>query len=200
MFKKAEIEAHPRKESQVRNMVCVGEGVWVSIRLDSTIRLFHSKTKQHLQYLDIEPFVTRMLGTSSLGLSLTRITSLISASNYLWIGTGNGAIISIPFTQKDDLPYCNLNKAQFSFHGHRDTVRFFLNVAGKGLHKGVQQQQQQSVNSTSNKTMLVLSGGQGYVDFRVSDSTTSTQIDNKENSVSSINSKIDRSYLIVWQI
>ena len=180
----------------------VGEGVWVSIRLDSTIRLFHAKTKQHLQYLDIEPFVTRMLGTSSLGLSLTRITSLISASNYLWIGTGNGAIISIPFTQKDDLPYCNLNKAQFSFHGHRDTVRFFLYVAGKGLHKGVQQQQQQqSVNNTSNnKTMLVLSGGQGYVDFRVSDATTAAQIDSNNNINSSTNSKIDKSYLIVWQI
>jgi hypothetical protein len=80
-------------------MVCVGDGVWVSIRLDSTLRLFHAKTKQHLQYLDIEPFITRMLGTSSLGLSLIRITSIVAASNYLWIGTGNGAVISIPFSQ-----------------------------------------------------------------------------------------------------
>lgn len=198
-------------------MICVGDGVWVSIRLDSTIRLFHAKTKQHLQYLDIEPFVTRMLGTSSLGLSLTRITSVIAASNYLWIGTGNGAVISIPFTRdkanKEDnasqlpnnLPYCNLNRAQFSFHGHRDAVRFFLNVAGKGLHKGLQQQQQQqqSVNlNTSKTTMLVLSGGQGYVDFRVSDSV-STQTDksqeNNQNNLA-LNSKIDKSYLIVWQI
>lgn len=95
---KATIEAHPRKESQVRHMVCHGVGVWISIRLDSTLRLFHAKTKQHLQYLDIEPFITRMLGTSNLGLSLIRITSMIIASNHLWIGTGNGAIISIPLS------------------------------------------------------------------------------------------------------
>ena len=182
----AEIEAHPRKESQVRHMVCVGEGVWVSIRLDSTLRLFHAKTKQHLQYLDIEPFVTRMLGTSSLGLSLTRISSVAAASNYLWIGTGNGAIISVPFASSEnkDEPYCNLDKAQFSFHGHRDAVRFFLHAAGKGLHK-VQQ---------SSNAMLVLSGGQGYVDFRVSDSKVDSTAEPTRSS------KIDKSYLIVWQI
>ena len=50
------------------------EGVWVSLRLDSTLRLYHAKTHQNLQYLDIEPFITRMLGTSNLGLSLIRIS------------------------------------------------------------------------------------------------------------------------------
>ena len=48
--------------------------------------------------------------------------------------------------------------------------------------------------------MLVLSGGQGYVDFRVSDATTAAQIDSNNNINSSTNSKIDKSYLIVWQI
>lgn len=28
------------------------------------------------------------------------------------------------------IPYCNLAKAQFSFHGHRDSVRFFAHVPG----------------------------------------------------------------------
>ena len=43
-------------------MAWVDDGVWVSLRLDSTLRLYHAKTQQHLQYLDIEPFITRMLG------------------------------------------------------------------------------------------------------------------------------------------
>ena len=71
-------------------------GVWVSIRLDSTLRLYHAKTYQLLQYLDIEPFITRMLGTSNLGLSLVRVSSLLIGSKRLWIGTGNGVILSLP--------------------------------------------------------------------------------------------------------
>lgn len=54
--------AHPRKDSQVKHMVCVGLGVWISIRLDSTIRLYHSKTFQHLQDVDLDPYIAKMLG------------------------------------------------------------------------------------------------------------------------------------------
>ena len=51
-----------RKESQVRQMAWVGDGVWVSIRLDSTLRLYHAHTQDHLQDVDIEPYVSKMLG------------------------------------------------------------------------------------------------------------------------------------------
>ena len=53
-----------RKESQVRQMAWVGDGVWVSIRLDSTLRLYHAHTQEHLQDVDIEPYVSKMLGES----------------------------------------------------------------------------------------------------------------------------------------
>jgi hypothetical protein len=43
-------------------MAWVGEGVWVSIRLDSTLRLYHAHTYDHLQDVDIEPYVSKMLG------------------------------------------------------------------------------------------------------------------------------------------
>ncbi len=179
------IDAHPRRESQVRHMVWSDQGVWVSIRLDSTLRLFHARTMQHLQYLDIEPFITRMLGSTNLGFSLIRISSLMISSKRLWIGTGNGVVVSVPVygskserfeiegekplkllfyiawvgstpltveaspdtknsttlpgsvvrMNADDLlvPYCYANDAQFSFHGHRDAVKFFVNVPGKVL-------------------------------------------------------------------
>lgn len=54
--------AHPRRDSQVRHMQWVGDGVWISIRLDSTLRLYHAHTYAHLQDVDIEPYVTKMLG------------------------------------------------------------------------------------------------------------------------------------------
>ena len=59
-------DAHPRKESQVRQMAWIGDGVWVSIRLDSTLRLYHAHTLEHLQDVDVEPYVSKMLGKNVL--------------------------------------------------------------------------------------------------------------------------------------
>ena len=55
-------DAHPRRESQVRQLASLGDGVWVSIRLDSTLRLYNARTYHHLQDVDIEPYVSKMLG------------------------------------------------------------------------------------------------------------------------------------------
>ena len=51
-------------------MAWVGDGVWVSIRLDSTLRLYHAHTLDHLQDVDIEPYVSKMLGKHERYLSL----------------------------------------------------------------------------------------------------------------------------------
>lgn len=94
--------AHPRRDSQVRQLLPVERGVWVSIRLDSTIRLYHAKTHQHLQDLDIEPFITKMLGTNKLDLMHLRITSLSELNRRIWIGTGTGIIVSIPLNEESE--------------------------------------------------------------------------------------------------
>lgn len=53
---------HPRKESQVRQLSALGDGVWCSLRMDSTLRLYSAvKPFQHLQDIDIEPYVSKML-------------------------------------------------------------------------------------------------------------------------------------------
>uniref|UniRef100_A0A8C5DNV7 Mitogen-activated protein kinase 8 interacting protein 3 n=1 Tax=Gouania willdenowi TaxID=441366 RepID=A0A8C5DNV7_GOUWI len=151
-------DAHPRRESQVRQLAWIGDGVWVSIRLDSTLRLYHAHTHQHLQDVDIEPYVSKMLGTGKLGFSFVRITALLIGGNRLWVGTGNGVIISIPLTETnkvsptssggvihvygDDgsekssgsfIPYCSMAQAQLCFHGHRDAVKFFVSVPGRNM-------------------------------------------------------------------
>ncbi|MBN3273309.1 JIP3 protein, partial [Polyodon spathula] len=38
-------------------------------------------------------------GTGKLGFSFVRITALLIAGNLLWVGTGNGVVISIPLTE-----------------------------------------------------------------------------------------------------
>lgn len=51
----------------MRQLAWIGDGVWVSIRLDSTLRLYHAHTHQHLQDVDIEPYVSKMLGEACAG-------------------------------------------------------------------------------------------------------------------------------------
>ncbi|XP_059147412.1 C-Jun-amino-terminal kinase-interacting protein 4-like isoform X5 [Physella acuta] len=282
-------DAHPRKESQVRQLCWVGDGVWVSIRLDSTLRLYHAYTHQHLQDVDIEPYVSKMLGTGKLGFSLVRITTLLISCNRLWIGTGNGVIISVPLSESNKqpmittssslsglsggsgrpggvvrvysdpktesvtpgsfIPYCSMAQAQLSFHGHKDAVKFFVSVPVYArrfgeltvsetfleearrrkspiYEEGIQRQGMSAasdpVPSTSStppprgeatpapasNTRLILSGGEGYVDFRQGDGdeedpTAAAAMVNDEDdedpSKASSLTKVDRSHIIVWQ-
>lgn len=48
--------------------------------------------------------------------------------------------------------------AQLSFHGHRDAVKFFVSVP---------MQSQSEVQIGQKPHMLVMSGGEGYIDFRL---------------------------------
>ncbi|XP_052076035.1 C-Jun-amino-terminal kinase-interacting protein 4-like isoform X7 [Mytilus californianus] len=238
-------DAHPRKESQVRQLAWLGDGVWVSIRLDSTLRLYHAYTHQHLQDVDIEPYVSKMLGTGKLGFSFVRITSMLISCQRLWIGTGNGVVISVPLSESNKqtvssassggrpggiirvysdnktdsvtpgsfIPYCTMAQAQLSFHGHRDAVKFFVSVPG-AKRKGLSGTAEDTTDTTANKiyqeatpappsnSKLVLSGGEGYVDFRIGlyqgdgEDDEILQEDEKKLSLS----KGERSHLIVWEV
>ncbi|CAO2644857.1 C-Jun-amino-terminal kinase-interacting protein 4 [Lemmus lemmus] len=247
-------DAHPRKESQVRQLAWVGDGVWVSIRLDSTLRLYHAHTYQHLQDVDIEPYVSKMLGTGKLGFSFVRITALMVSCNRLWVGTGNGVIISIPLTETvilhqgrllglranktsgapgnrpgsvirvygDEnsdkvtpgtfIPYCSMAHAQLCFHGHRDAVKFFVAVPGQVINpqsgsggadltadKAGSSAQEPS-SQTPLKSMLVISGGEGYIDFRMGDEGGESELLGEDLPLEPSVTKAERSHLIVWQV
>ncbi|XP_018407865.1 PREDICTED: C-Jun-amino-terminal kinase-interacting protein 3 isoform X6 [Nanorana parkeri] len=250
-------DAHPRRESQVRQLAWIGDGVWVSIRLDSTLRLYHAHTHQHLQDVDIEPYVSKMLGTGKLGFSFVRITALLIAGNRLWVGTGNGVVISIPLTEtvvlhrgqllglranktsptssgegarpggvihvySDEnsdktagsfIPYCSMAQAQLCFHGHRDAVKFFVSVPGNvlaTLNGSILDSPSENPGTPSAETeeqklknVLVLSGGEGYIDFRIGDGEDDESEENSgdgANQNKPVLSKAERSHIIVWQV
>uniref|UniRef100_A0A8C2ZJC3 C-Jun-amino-terminal kinase-interacting protein 4 n=1 Tax=Cyclopterus lumpus TaxID=8103 RepID=A0A8C2ZJC3_CYCLU len=245
-------DAHPRKESQVRQLAWVGDGIWVSIRLDSTLRLFHGHTYQHLQDVDIEPYVSKMLGTGKLGFSFVRITALVVSCSRLWVGTGNGVIISIPLSEGithlwftphnrlqnianktagivpnrpgsavrvygDDgsdcamqgsfVPYCSMAHAQLCFHGHRDAVKFFCHGQAMpppgSADSGSDDPPSESSDAATSEpnTYLVMSGGEGYIDFRMGDE--GGELDGLSEPAASQQSpptKAEQSHLIVWQV
>ena len=150
-----------------------------------------------------------------------RITALHVSCNRLWLGTGNGVIISVPLqapeltkSQSGNLiedvienskpgapvrvyadsgdrvvpgtftPFCSMSQAQLSFHGHRDAVKFFVSVPGElrlererrqlhlliAGHGGLAMSAGDSQTGDSRpkvESMLVMSGGEGYIDFRI---------------------------------
>ncbi|KAK2820907.1 hypothetical protein Q5P01_023866 [Channa striata] len=230
-------DAHPRKDSQVRLLAWDGDGIWVSIRLDSTVRLFHARTYQHLQDVDIEPYVSKMLGTGKLGFSFVRITALMVSCNRLWIGTGNGVIVSIPLTETankvtkaagnhpgsvvrvygDDssdkvtagtfVPYCSMAHAQLCFHGHRDAVKFFTAVPGHAVPsvscggEAAGDKATNASNQEGTKSVLVMSGGEGYIDFRMGDEDgEGEEGEDPPLKLEPFLAKAERSHLIVWQV
>jgi len=98
-----------------------------------------------------------------------------------------------------------MNNAQLSFHGYRDAVKFFVAVPGQPPSKIIHEEDtnpETLLSSTPNTTdtstlafgdILVVSGGDGYIDFRIGDSTT-------DKSDDLTNNNRNMSYLIVWHL
>lgn len=176
-----------RGEQQVRFLCSAGSGVWASCRLDPVLRLFDWSTGRPLQEVDFSVPVTKALGAEiasketwmynfnhdfkrnadglsvSLGpgfleLSPLQITSLAVISSRLWVGTGGGALFSIPLSisrfhlaglqralprihsiisplasEEVSIPYCSTGSAQLCYHGHRQAVRFIISAPGEIL-------------------------------------------------------------------
>ncbi|CAF1192630.1 unnamed protein product [Adineta steineri] len=105
--------------------------------------------------------------------SVVRVSDQASSSNYI--------------------PYCSMNNAQLSFHGFRDAVKFFVAVPGQApsqilLNDDKPSEALTSISSSSPfGDILVVSGGDGYIDFRLGNTTTE-------------NTNRNTSYLTVWHL
>lgn len=83
------------------------------------------------------------------------------------------------------IPFCSMAHAQLSFHGHRDAVKMFVAVPGNFiiispskmptirilnfflLLRNLGTGGNSAASDNSQPAMLLLSGGEGYIDFRV---------------------------------
>ncbi len=100
------------------------------------------------------------------------------------------------------IPYCNMNNAQLSFHGYQDAVKFFIAVPGQPTTSKILHNEQINVESQTSASsispfgdILVISGGDGYIDFRVRNTTTIT-----DTNEATIDGNRHMSYLIVWHM
>lgn len=89
-----------------------------------------------------------------------------------------------------------MENTQISFHGYRDAVKFFVAVPGQPFSKTSQDEQRSTELASSASPfgdVLVVSGGDGYVDLRLRNMTADT---NEETS----DENKHLSYLMVWHL
>ncbi|RMB91800.1 hypothetical protein DUI87_32030 [Hirundo rustica rustica] len=81
-------------------MVRAGSGVWMAFALGSSIRLFHTETREHLQEINVATRTTLLLP----GQKLVRVTSLLLCQGSLWVGTDLGIIVLLPVPRLEGIP------------------------------------------------------------------------------------------------
>ncbi|XP_026862461.2 C-Jun-amino-terminal kinase-interacting protein 4 isoform X1 [Electrophorus electricus] len=176
-----------RSEQQVRFLCAAGSGVWASCRLDPSLRLFDWTTGRPLQEVDVSSMITKTLGPAFLSLSPLQISAMCVASGRLWVGTGSGAIFSVPLSlsSESSIPYCSLGSAQLCFHGHRQAVKFIISAPDC-----------RSSSPTADDSVpafhLILSGGEGYINFRIGD-------DASDGASEAAPQRSERSHMFIWQ-
>uniref|UniRef100_A0A8C0V0Q9 Rho guanine nucleotide exchange factor 10 like n=1 Tax=Cyanistes caeruleus TaxID=156563 RepID=A0A8C0V0Q9_CYACU len=110
-------EAHP--EAAVTRMVRAGSGVWMAFAEGSSIRLFHTETREHLQEINVATRTTLLLP----GQKLVRVTSLLLCQGSLWVGTDLGIIVLLPVPRLEGIPKIT-GKGMVSLNGHAGPVQF----------------------------------------------------------------------------
>ncbi|XP_056300919.1 C-Jun-amino-terminal kinase-interacting protein 4 isoform X1 [Pseudoliparis swirei] len=179
-----------RSEQQVRFLCAGGSGVWTSCRLDPMLRLFDWSTGRPLQEVDFTVLVTKTLGQAFLTLSPLQISSLAVISGRLWVGTGGGAIFSIPLSITSEavsIPYCSISSAQLCYHGHRHAVRFIIAAPGCLIVS--------PGSSNVTTSQVILSGGEGYINLRIGDDANEGSVELSQTTPQ----RSERSHMIIWQ-
>uniref|UniRef100_A0A250Y868 Rho guanine nucleotide exchange factor 17 n=1 Tax=Castor canadensis TaxID=51338 RepID=A0A250Y868_CASCN len=179
-----------------RSVACMVDsslGVWVTLKGSAHVCLYHADTFEQLAEVDVTPPVHRMLAGSDAIIrqhkaACLRITALLVCEELLWVGTSAGVVLTMPTSPSTvSCPRAPLSPTGLG-QGHTGHVRFLaavqlpdgfnlicptpppppdtgpeklpsLEYRGSPRHRGP---------ASAKPKMLVISGGDGYEDFRLS--------------------------------
>ncbi|XP_069677397.1 rho guanine nucleotide exchange factor 17 isoform X2 [Periplaneta americana] len=190
-------------------MALSGLGVWISLQNSAVIRLFHATSYEFLCDVNVAPAVTKMLASCDDIIrqhkaACLRVTSLLACKDLLWIGTSAGVILTMPLPHISSATtkLANIPNATGVPHGHTGHVRFLTFVetvpsqSSEGLmvrpsthHRySLKSKTDLQSSSNSNVKLLVISGGDGYEDFRTS---SVSEVAGREDSTN---------HLLLWHV
>lgn len=139
-----------------------------------------------------------------------RVTALLACKDLLWIGTSAGVVLTLPLPTitASTASLRNCPSATASFHGHTGHVRFLtaVEVPREGTQDNTNDKGSTTTISTTLSTspstptaphasgssagrdVLIISGGDGYEDFRTSSASESAGRDDSTN------------HLLIWRV
>uniref|UniRef100_A0A8C5TG52 Rho guanine nucleotide exchange factor 17 n=1 Tax=Malurus cyaneus samueli TaxID=2593467 RepID=A0A8C5TG52_9PASS len=180
-------------------MVSAGTGVWVALQGSAQVRLYHATTYEQLAEADITPPVHKMLAGSDAIIrqhkaACLRITALLACKDLLWIGTSAGVVLTLSVSAKAAPTLVGLSQ------GHTGHVRFLTAIElpdgfdvlfplprDTGAEKPSEAEKRDPSRprapalALSKPKMLVISGGDGYEDFRLTSSSETVGRDDSTN-------------------
>ncbi|XP_029040418.2 rho guanine nucleotide exchange factor 17 isoform X8 [Osmia bicornis bicornis] len=184
-----------------------GLGVWISLHNSAVLRLFHSGSYECLTDINIAPAVTKMLTTGCDDIirqhkaACLRVTALLACNELLWIGTSAGVLLTVP------IPHIKPSTQRMSQppivtgipHGHTGHVRFLTCVETMAPSKPDPRPKVNRYSLKSSKTqqnninrgkLLVISGGDGYEDFRGPQASAELQAGREDST----------NHLLLWKV
>ncbi|XP_043506362.1 uncharacterized protein LOC122526844 isoform X7 [Frieseomelitta varia] len=184
-----------------------GLGVWISLHNSAVLRLFHSGSYECLTDINIAPAVTKMLTTGCDDIirqhkaACLRVTALLACNELLWIGTSAGVLLTVP------IPHIKPSTQRMSQppivtgipHGHTGHVRFLTCVETTTLPKPDPRPKVNRYSLKSSKTqqnninrgkLLVISGGDGYENFRGPQASAELQAGREDST----------NHLLLWKV
>ncbi|XP_033212658.1 rho guanine nucleotide exchange factor 17 isoform X2 [Belonocnema kinseyi] len=184
-----------------------GLGVWISLHNSAVLKLYHASSYECLSDINIAPAVTKMLATGCDDIirqhkaACLRVTALLACNELLWIGTSAGVLLTmpIPHIKPSTQRMSQLPIVTGAPHGHTGHVRFITCVEMTTPPKSdprpkmnrytfdtakVQQ------NNINHGKILVISGGDGYEDFRGPQASAELQAGREDST----------NHLLLWKV
>nr|CAI5859918.1 unnamed protein product [Callosobruchus analis] len=156
-----------------------GHGIWLSLQNTAILKCYHVTTFELICEINVAPAVTKMLTSCDDIIrqhkaACLRITAMVTCKDLLWIGTSAGVLLTMPLphiSSKMSSKVVVIPPLNGVPQGHTGHVRFLTCVevpipepAPKKSWKGKEKRS----TSTIIKKNLVISGGDGFEDFRSS--------------------------------
>ncbi|XP_043279981.1 uncharacterized protein [Venturia canescens] len=189
-----------------------GLGVWISLHNSAVLRLFHANSYECLTDINIASAVTKMLATGCDDIirqhkaACLRVTALLSCNDLLWVGTSAGVLLNIP------IPHLKPSSQRLSQpppvngipHGHTGHVRFLTCVEKPAATSTIPNKHENRLknkrhsgkpekthsNDPSGGKILVISGGDGYEDFRGPQASVELQAGREDST----------NHLLLWKV
>lgn len=183
----------------ITNMTVLDEYVWISVQNSAHIKCCHHESYEVIFEVNLAPSVNKMLSNCDDIIrqhkaACLRVTSLLACKDLIWVGTSAGVLLTIAGSNitKGSTPPVVTGIP----HGHTGHVRFLTFVESPvcgstdDLPK-LSDSKTDIVKTNTNRTLLVISGGDGYEDFRSSGNNTMSEIAGREDSTN---------HLLLWHV